>query len=107
MTLSAKLRLVLGLSLLTLSASCTSVKFERETATSGTFRSRAAAFTLISFDFPGEALTTAKGNAADSGLPQLVIEEERVFPYLGRLDWILDIISIRWASVSGTWGEAR
>ncbi len=88
------------------SAACASVDFDPQTETSGEFSSRAFTFTLLGKDFPGEALRLARGNASDSGLPNLLVREERVFPYLWRLDWILDIVSFRWASVSGTWGDA-
>ena len=33
-----------------------------------------------------------------------MIEEKLIFPYLGPLDWILDIVSLRYARISGTWG---
>ena len=91
--------------------SCASVHFERESETAGTFSSSAVAFTFLSYDLPNSALSIARGNAADSGLSELVIENEAVFPYLWRLDWLLDIISIRRARIEGTWGfsgnEAR
>ena len=85
-------------------SSCASLDFQRTTETSGTFTSSAVAFTILSYDVPAPAQSIARGNAADSGRPELVIEDEVVFPYLWRLDWLLDIISIRYARVSGTWG---
>jgi hypothetical protein len=36
----------------------------------------------------------------------LVVTEERVFPYFWRLDFLLDLISVRWARVTGTYGPA-
>jgi len=83
---------------------CASVSFERKTPTSGTFESTAWAFTFLSFDFPSPALAIARGNASDGGHPNLLIESESVVPSLGRLDWLLDILMIRRAHVSGTWG---
>lgn len=88
-----------------LGASCASVKFERESPTAGTFDSTAWAFTFLGFDFPSSALGVARGNASDSGLPNLVILEQSVVPRLGPLDWLLDIIMFRRAHVSGTWGH--
>jgi hypothetical protein len=87
-----------------LSASCASLDVDRETATSGTFTSTALSFTLLSFDMPAPALSVARANAADSGRPELIVRHETVFPYLGVFDWILDLISVRYARVTGTWG---
>lgn len=89
-----------------LAPSCASVKFERETPTSGTFESSAWAFTLISFDLPGPALQIAQRNVSSSGQPNLVIEKSLVVPHLFFLDFLLDIVSIRYAKISGTWGYA-
>lgn len=88
-----------------LAPGCASVQFERETPTSGTFESTAWAFTILGFDFPSTALGMARGNASDSGHPDLVIEEESVLPTLGPLDWLLDLLIVRRAHVSGTWGH--
>ena len=84
--------------------SCASVHFDRTSATTGTYRSTATSFTLLSFDFPGPALTVAHSNAADAGQPNMVIEDQGVFPHLGYFDWLLDIVSIRFAWVEGLWG---
>jgi len=86
-------------------SSCASVRFQRTSTTTGTFSSSATAFTLFSIDFPAPALSIARGNAADSGRPNLIVEHERVLPYLGWFDWLLDIVGVRWATVSGTWGD--
>ena len=96
--------LVLCAGLLGPAASCASVRFERDTPTSGTFHSTAWAFTLAGFDFPSPAVLIARGNASESGLPNLEVRNESVQPYLGRFDWLLDLIMIRRASVRGTWG---
>lgn len=97
-------RLLAVLLAASLCGACASVSFERDTPTSGTFESTAWAFTIIGFDFPSTALGIARGNASDGGHPNLVIEDESVQPYLGPLDWILDLIMVRRARVSGTWG---
>lgn len=86
-------------------ASCASVDFEPESETSGSFSSSAVAFTFLGKDYPAEALRLARGNAADSTLPDMVVRKEWVFPYLWRLDFLLDIVSVRYARVSGTWGK--
>jgi hypothetical protein len=85
-------------------ASCASVDFKRTDERSGTFSSTAVAFTFLSYDFPAPALSTARSNAADSARPNLLVESEVVFPYLWKLDWLLEIISVRYAHVTGTWG---
>jgi hypothetical protein len=85
-------------------AACASVDFERRTPSSGTFSSSGLAFTFLSMDVPSPALDIARGNAADAQRPNLVVEEELVIPHLGPLDWLLDIVGVRWARVSGTWG---
>ena len=48
---------------------CAGLSMERDTATSGTFRSSALTFTVLSIDMPGEAIAIAQGNVADSGSP--------------------------------------
>ena len=89
-----------------LAPSCASVQFDRDTPTSGTFESSAWSFTIISFDFPGPAVQIAQRNVSSSGQPNLVIEKSLVIPHLGPLDFLLDILCIRYAKISGTWGYA-
>jgi hypothetical protein len=96
-----------ALALALLCASCSSLAFERETKTSGTFRSSGVAVTLLSWDLPDSALNIARENAADSRLANLKVERTRVFPDLGPVDWLLDIVGVRYARVSGTWGSAE
>jgi hypothetical protein len=91
---------------LLLCSSCAAVKFEPDGPDSGHFRSTAIAFTFMGKDLPQGALLIARANAADSQFPNLIVQQERVFPYLWKLDFLLDLISIRWAEVSGTWGPA-
>lgn len=87
-------------------ASCASVSFERETQTSGRFRSTGFAFTILSIDLPKGALDIARENAADANLAHMVVQEVTVIPNLGWFDWLLDIVGVRWAKVEGTWGFA-
>ena len=83
---------------------CAGVSFERKTETSGTFSSYGVAFTILSSDFPKGALQIARENASDAGLANMKVEKSVVFPYLGIFDRLLDIIGIRYARISGTWG---
>lgn len=101
---SVRLRLpILVVGLLALSG-CASVSFKRNTETSGTFRSSGLALTILSIDMPKAALDIARENASDANLGNMVVETVMVTPYLGPLDWILDLISIRYARIDGTWG---
>jgi len=94
-----------ALALLVLGTSCTSVQFEPDTATSGHFRSSALTFTFFGHDYPQSAILLARANAADSQLPDLIVEQEQVFPYLWKFDFLLDFISFRYAIVMGSWGS--
>lgn len=100
----ARLGTLLPLALLLLVSACASVEFERTTPTSGTFRSNANAVTFMSIDFPAPALSTARSNAADSGLPNLIVEEQVLYPHLGWFDWLMEIVGFRHVSIRGTWG---
>lgn len=94
-----------ALALLLTLASCASVSVRGKSEERGTFRSTALTFTFFSYDFPGPALTIARANAADTHRPGLLVEHESVFPYLWKLDWLLDIIGVRYAVVEGTWSR--
>ena len=96
----------LALACLLLSPACANLDFKATDARGGTFRSTAMAFTFLGTDFPQSALLLARANASDSQLPNLVVKRERIFPYFWKLDFLLDILSVRWASVSGTYGPA-
>ena len=96
---------LLGLLLLLVVPACAALDTKATSATSGEYKSSAVSFTIFAFDLPSPALEMARNNAADIGQPNILVERETVFPYLGRLDWLLDIISIRWAKVTGTWGD--
>lgn len=89
---------------LALLGSCASIDFHKDTTTSGTFESTGLALTIFSIDLPKGALDIARENASDARQPNTKITDAGVFPYLGPFDWILDIIGIRRATVSGTWG---
>jgi len=97
--------LLLAALCLSLSA-CAHLSFQRRTETSGTFTSNGVAFTIFSFDIPKGALMIARENASDANLANMVVQETTVFPYLGPFDFLLDIIGIRYARVTGTWGFA-
>ncbi|MBL8861409.1 MAG: hypothetical protein JNK02_05295 [Planctomycetes bacterium] len=94
------------LALVPLSAGCSSLSFERTTETSGTFVSTGFAFTIFSIDLPKGSLLIARENASDANLPNMEVTGTLTTPYLGPLDWILDIISFRYSRVEGTWGYA-
>jgi hypothetical protein len=99
---AALLALVAALAL----GACSSLSLERTSETSGTFSSTGFAFTIFSIDLPKGALLIARENASDANLANMEVTETVVVPYLGPFDWILDIISVRWAKVEGTWGYA-
>ncbi len=84
--------------------SCGSLRIERETETSGRFTATGRAFTLLSIDIPRAALDIARENASDARLTNVKVQKARVTPHLGWADWLLDIIGVRVAKVSGTWG---
>jgi len=83
---------------------CAGVSFDRETETSGTFTSYGIALTVLSSDFPKGAMLIARENASDANLANMEVEKSYVFPYFGPFDFLLDIIGIRYARISGTWG---
>jgi hypothetical protein len=98
------LRTVYGLTLLLLLSACAGVSIERTTETSGTFSSYGVALTILSSDFPKGAMQSARENVSDANLANMEIRKSIVFPYLGPLDWIFDILGVRYARISGTWG---
>ena len=102
----ATLPVFLGLLAPLLLAACADLEFERDTETSGTFTSTGTSLTLLSWDLPKDAMNIARENASDARQANMVVRYARVWPYLGKLDWILDIVSIRFAKISGTWGFA-
>ncbi len=83
---------------------CSSIEFKRDTESSGTFLATGTSFTLFGVDFPRSALNQARENASDAGMHHMVVKEANVWPYLGPLDFLLEIISIRYAEIEGTWG---
>src|SRR5262245_31516677 len=93
---------LLVLAPLALASGCANLDFKAKDANSGTFRSTALSFTFLGADYPQSAILVARANASDSQLPNLVVTEEHVFPYLWKLDFLLDVICLRWASVTGT-----
>jgi hypothetical protein len=95
-----------ALALACLALGCASVEFTRETQTSGRFKSSAWAFTVLSIDLPKQAIDIARENASDARLTNLVVESVKVTPNLGWWDWLLDIVGVRRARITGTWGFA-
>ncbi|MFN0007487.1 MAG: hypothetical protein ACKVXR_06220 [Planctomycetota bacterium] len=85
-------------------AGCAGVSFERTTETSGTFTSYGVALTILASDLPKGAMLIARENASDANLANMEIVESSVFPYFGPLDFLLDIIGVRYARIRGTWG---
>lgn len=89
---------------LLLGSACAGLRFERTTPNAGTFESKAWSFTILGMDLPGGALMTARANASDSALPNLEVQREILRPYLGRFDFLMSLLSVRYARVEGTWG---
>ena len=85
-------------------SSCASVDFTRETETSGKFVSKGFAVTIASIDIPRSAVNIARDNASDARLTNMQVEAVKITPDLGWWDWLLDILGMRWATVTGTWG---
>jgi len=103
---SSHATLVLLLCALLACVSCANLDVRPDDADSGTFRSTAVSFTFLGRDFPQSAILIARANAADTRLPNLVVTQERIFPYFWKLDFLLDVLSLRWAAVEGTYGPA-
>jgi len=84
--------------------SCSSVHFERTTESSGTFEATGTAFTIFGVDLPRSAMNQARENASDAGLHNMVVTEAKVSPNWGFFEFFLEIISVRKATIRGTWG---
>ncbi|MEM1448012.1 MAG: hypothetical protein AAF957_00320 [Planctomycetota bacterium] len=95
--------LLLGATLLVALSSCASLKVDRDTETSGTFRSSARVFTFLGWDIPRRASQVAHENASDASLPNMRPTKVRATDW-GWFHWILEILSTSSASVEGTWG---
>ncbi|MEM7307370.1 MAG: hypothetical protein AAF682_11900 [Planctomycetota bacterium] len=85
-------------------SACAAVEFDRDSETSGSFVSTGWSVTVFSHDLPKSALNIARENASDARQPNMVVEDTVVIPHFGPLDFLLDIISVRYARVTGTWG---
>jgi len=101
---TARRPLASALLALLLFGACASLTFDRTTEGAGTFKSSAVSFTLLGMHFPSGAMMSARANASDSTLPNLEVNREVLRPYFGRLDFLLNILSVRYARVEGTWG---
>lgn len=97
---------LLAVTSLCLASSCASLEFRRDTQTSGTFRSSGWALTIFSADIPKTAEQIARENASDANMANTQITDVLVVPYLGPLDWLLDILGVRYCRIEGTWGFA-
>ena len=95
---------LLGLVLVSLLSACSTLSFERETETSGSFYSEAWAFTIFAWDFPTESVQIARDNVFDAGLSNLTVTTAETSPNLGWWDWLLDVIGVRKTVLIGTWG---
>lgn len=84
--------------------SCATLEFTRETESSGQFVATGKAVTLLSVDFPTGALIQARENVSDANLPNMDVTSVQVIPDWGGFNWILDIVSFRYARLEGTWG---
>jgi hypothetical protein len=93
-----------GLLLTVVVSACSTVEFKRDTKSSGTFEATGTSFTIFSVDLPRSALNQARENASDAGLHNLVVTSADVYPHWGILDFLVEIIGIRYAVIRGTWG---
>jgi hypothetical protein len=99
------LALTLAVSLTVLATGgCSSLSFKRNTETSGTFKATGWSVTFFSYDFPERAIDIARENASDANLPHMKVLTARVWPHLGPLDFLIELIGFRYARISGTWG---
>lgn len=80
------------------------MEFQRTTESSGTFKASGTSFTIFGVDIPRSALNQARENASDAGLHNMEVTDSSLWPYLGWMDWIFEIISVRHATIEGTWG---
>src|SRR5262245_16788760 len=85
-------------------AASSSLKLDRQTETSGTLVPKARSCTILSLDVPKTAEQIARENASDANMPNMLITDVKLVPWLGGFDWLLDILSIRYCRISGTWG---
>ncbi len=85
-------------------SSCAGLSFQRDTETSGTFKSTGWSFTFFTWDFPKQAIDIARENASDANLANMEVTHTFKAPELGWFNWLLDIISVRYARIRGTWG---
>lgn len=97
-------RLLAALLLASATAGCSTVEFQRTSESSGTYEATGTSFTIFGVDIPRSALNQARENASDAGLHNMQVTETVVWPYLGWFDFFLEIISVRHATIRGTWG---
>ena len=80
------------------------MSFSRQSETHGEFYANGISITVLGIDLPRSAIDIARENLSDARQPNMRIEDETIFPNLGWFNWILEIVSIRFGSISGTWG---
>lgn len=97
-------RILLAILCCCAATSCATLEFTRDTESSGTFEATGKAFTLLSVDFPTGAMIQARENVSDANLPNMKVTYARVVPDWGGFNWVLDILSFRYAKLEGTWG---
>ena len=98
-----RLRVALVGVLLATVTACSSLEINRDTETSGTFKSSARTWVFLGWHMPRPAIQIAHENISDSGLPN-VRETEVHRTDWGWFNWIIEIFSTRTAYVKGTWG---
>lgn len=100
--------LLLALAICSFGTSCRnmwgSLEIRRDTLTSGTFKSTGWNLHLLNWDLPRTAMESARDNIADARLDNVDVQEMVLTPQLGPLDWLLEIIGMRFARIEGTWG---
>ena len=92
--------LLLGLAL----GACSTIEFVRDTESSGTFRATGTSFTLFGVDMPRSALNQARENASDANMHNMIVTSAEIWPYWGPLDFLIELIGVRHAVLTGTWG---
>jgi len=85
-------------------SSCSTLEFTRDTQSSGHFVATGKSITLLSVDFPTGSMIQARENVSDANLPNMKVTSARVVPDFGGFNWVLDILSFRYAKLEGTWG---
>ena len=97
-------RILLAILCCCAASSCATLEFTRDTQSSGHFVATGKAVTFLSVDFPTGAMIQARENVSDANLPNMTVTSAKVVPDFGGFNWVLDILSFRYAKLEGTWG---